>query len=273
VSALLDELLHPNAWQAISFAVLHGVRSTFSALGVLAGLRSAQTGVYAHEELAREFAADTINRTLGTLHAHVFAEWLGTPLQAQTAEVRRFLRCSDWHPAASNDTAALFKTWIPDSAEPPERLLFEADLSIILTIVNAGQANAHPLQRPDHWATTAVLQRIRDSHGDIRLSLGGLSQDLGISTNYLGHLFLRHTGVTFRRYLRAIRISKGANDILSSMSTQVVSESLGYRDVNAFRRDFVMVMKRSPAIYRREKAHCHRIDLAYHSTPRLECLK
>jgi hypothetical protein len=129
-------------YQAVEIArefLLQGSKSSFASLAILGSLRVGDK--YSQAELAEQLGKRLCQSALAKLHRQVFYDWLNTPLDDQRRAVEGHLRQLG---RASAEDVALdsFQRCIPISAEPPERKLFEADLSIILALAKAAQ--------PDH---------------------------------------------------------------------------------------------------------------------------
>ena len=251
-----------DAWRRVCFRVLHGVPSTLEALIKLATLRSAEAGAYVHAELASELGEKLLQRTVASVHASVFDEWLGSPPEAQARELGQFLASAGRNGHAHKRLAAeSFQHCIPETAAPPKRLIFETDLSILLRVLNEDIYSA-PSQRganraagrTRHWAVSAAMREIKSRGGNVGLTLARTRSRLAVSPEHLGRMFRKHAGVPYRSYLRAFRIFRAAVLIDSGMPTSKVAEELGYKDVHEFRRDFLNAMGRSPLEYRWQKA-------------------
>ena len=96
-----------------------------------------------------------------------------------------------------------------------------------------------------------VLGIVHGRSGDTNLSVHALSDDLRLSTHYLGQLFRRHTGVTFRRYLRDVRIA-AACEMLRDVSHSIkeVAALAGYTNTANFDRDFRLARGVTPGEFR-----------------------
>jgi AraC-like DNA-binding protein len=97
----------------------------------------------------------------------------------------------------------------------------------------------------------ALMRLVEDRHGTLNLSLDEIGSQLGISGAHLYRLFKQMTGITFRHYLREVRITKAAEELrdLAKSIKQVADES-GYSDVSNFYHDFKKIRGLTPRQYR-----------------------
>jgi len=148
-------------------------------------------------------------------------------------------------------------------AAPAKRVVFEGDMAVISLMLNTDRRDGrrHAFgPAASHWSVEAAIQRVKTCSMAATVSLKDLSVELDISRNHLGKLFRHHTGVSFRRYQLATRMSKAATLMTAPNSTvAAVAAILGYPDVANFNRDFRSATGRSPITYRREKAGATRL--------------
>jgi AraC-like DNA-binding protein len=247
---------HPAVWKTIYPIVLRDTRSTFGALARLASLRVAGNGGYAHAELTG--GAGLVSPALAAIHIDLFNIWLSLPLADQRREIKDY--CCDHGVGLSDAVSDGFKTWLPASAAPPERLIFEIDLGLIMRDLRAeptGIAIADQRRRANHgqWAVATAIQIVKSRWGHIGTTLEHLAPALHVSAKHLGLVFREQTGVAFREYSRGLRMCRAAALLHSSLSIREIAETLGYRDERNFRRDFRRAMGRSLAEYARAKVN------------------
>jgi len=140
---------------------------------------------------------------------------------------------------------------IPDSAELPERQLFECDLSIVLKLLKAEKSDLLAASASSLWRTALALQRVKVSDSDKGLTLSDLSAALGVSSNHLGRVFHQQSGISFRKYLLAARMFRAATLLRSSpLALKQVASTLGYSDESNFCRDFRKAFGKSAISYR-----------------------
>ncbi len=96
-----------------------------------------------------------------------------------------------------------------------------------------------------------VLEAIRHDY-DKDLTLQDLARQVYLTPNYLGTIFCKHMGRSFLDYLAQYRMQKAA-DLLASGKYLVyeVSEMVGYRDHDYFRRVFKEYMGVTPSQFRK----------------------
>jgi hypothetical protein len=111
------------------------IPSSFGRLAFLAGLKNAETGRYTHFQLTPVFGEDEADRIIRQCHLDEFAEWLSFNLEAQQADLNRFLSGVEGHRRQILAACAVLAphVWcIPDGAAEHERRLYLADLEAIL---------------------------------------------------------------------------------------------------------------------------------------------
>lgn len=227
--------------------LLQGSKSPFASLAILASRRSGDK--YSQVELAEQLGKRLCHAALARLHTKVFYDWLNTPLDDQKRAVEEHLR--EMARASAREVALdSFQRYIPASAEPPERRLFEADLSIILALAKAKQSDHLLASNSPNWRLSLVLQMARCSIGDRKLTLKRIGRTFRVSPNHLGRTFRDRAGMTFRKYLLLRRMIMAA-DVLRSQrpALRAVAKIFGYGSQSNFSRDFVRVHQRGPALY------------------------
>jgi len=82
----------------------------------------------------------------------------------------------------------------------------------------------------------ALLTFVQQRHSDPGLSLKTVSQKLNVSAEYLGRLFARRTGESFRQYLLRVRV-KSAVDLLTNSDHDIktIAGMVGYRQSKPLR--------------------------------------
>lgn len=85
------------------------------------------------------------------------------------------------------------------------------------------------------------------------LTLSEVAEHLHIHPNYFSTLFKSQTGITFRDYLRNVRIEKSKTMITESqIKLNDIAFQTGYQDVSHYNRAFKKVTGISPSNYRRQ---------------------
>lgn len=83
------------------------------------------------------------------------------------------------------------------------------------------------------------------------ISLANLAEHLHVSVNYLGVLFRKNTGISFRKYLNILRLKYSCRLLLSSdLSVKEVAYASGYKTNEHFLRVFKNNLNMTPSEYR-----------------------
>ena len=97
-----------------------------------------------------------------------------------------------------------------------------------------------------------IEKEIRENYGD-NLSLKGLSEKYYINTAYLGQIFKKQFGQSFKEYLNAYRIERAAEKLVTtSDKVYCIAEAVGYRNLDYFVSKFVEMKGCTPAKYRKQ---------------------
>lgn len=96
-----------------------------------------------------------------------------------------------------------------------------------------------------------VLEIIHERYGDCELSAYGISQEVGITENYLSKFVKEQTGESFSAYLLRVRIDK-AREYLdkTDYSNKKIAALTGFASVNTFYRNFQKLTGVSPKFYK-----------------------
>lgn len=111
---------------------------------------------------------------------------------------------------------------------------------------------------------TELLQRIytciADSYDDCSFSLQDVAAKLDLSSGYLSQYFKQQTGDTLTSYVADLRIRKACSLLESTtMPLQMVSESVGYYNLNSFIRRFKQITGLTPGEYRKTRQSSRRL--------------
>lgn len=96
-----------------------------------------------------------------------------------------------------------------------------------------------------------AVRRYVDERYAEKISLSSAADLMCLSPDYLGSIFKSATGVSFRSYLRSVRIAK-AKALMSNQSLNLtqIAESVGYPDLNYFSQAFLEETGLRPSEYR-----------------------
>ncbi len=87
---------------------------------------------------------------------------------------------------------------------------------------------------PDPATVQAACRLLESEYRDPAL-LAGLPRRIGLSRSHLARLFKRHTGLTLRQYLRAVRIAKAQDLLLAgAMSGTGIAYEVGFNTPGRF---------------------------------------
>ena len=106
-------------------------------------------------------------------------------------------------------------------------------------------------------ASTDVLleieKEIKFNYAD-NLTLKELSRKYYINTSYLGQLFRKKYGQSFKDYLSSVRINEAASMLLKTdEKIAIIAEKAGYKDMDYFIQKFIDLKGCTPARYRRNR--------------------
>jgi two-component system response regulator YesN len=84
------------------------------------------------------------------------------------------------------------------------------------------------------------------------IQLQQVAEHVFLSANYLSTLFRQKTGLTFREFLRSVRIEAAKDHICNGVvPTGKIAELVGYGDTSHFFRAFKNVTGMTPKTYRK----------------------
>ncbi len=104
-----------------------------------------------------------------------------------------------------------------------------------------------------HGILKDVEKDIKEHYSE-NLSLKKLSEKYFINCSYLGSLFSKKYGVSFKDYLTNYRINEAAKMLINTSDRIVdISSAVGYKNSDYFIRKFIEVKGVTPSQYRRQK--------------------
>lgn len=103
-----------------------------------------------------------------------------------------------------------------------------------------------------HGVLSDVEKEIREHYAE-NLSLREMSRKYFINNAYLGQMFKKKYGVSFKDYLTDYRIKEAARLLLSTDKKIIsIAEEVGYRDSDYFVQKFIERMGCTPSSYRKD---------------------
>jgi AraC-like DNA-binding protein len=228
----------------ITNALLSGINSHFQALVELSEIwQSHAAPQRGDNENGDGFATTPSDSTIRKLRLQLFSDWLGRTPDEQRDEFRAYLSRA----AGRWQTFQAFDQLIPQGAEQVERTVWEADTRMLPTAAQS------PLDTD--WRVMNVLTKIKESKGSIALSLKIFSGDLSLTERHVGRLFYECIGISFRRYLHAVRMAQAVGLLrVSAFPVKEIAPMLGYTDTCNFCNEFRTELGISPGRYRSELA-------------------
>jgi len=111
------------------------------------------------------------------------------------------------------------------------------------------------LSPPGHPAVEQVKAYVRKNYMH-KIALSDIADAVGISRNYLSHLFKRHCGLTVTEFIQRTRM-KEAEELLMNGGKTVseIGYLVGYQNYRDFHRNFVKYQKTSPKKFRQFRAY------------------
>ena len=96
-----------------------------------------------------------------------------------------------------------------------------------------------------------VENEIRKNYAD-NLSLKDLGDKYHINSSYLGQIFRKKYGMSFKNYLTNYRIKEASRQIINTdKKINQIAEDVGYKDSDYFIRKFIEIMGCTPSKYRK----------------------
>ncbi len=117
---------------------------------------------------------------------------------------------------------------------------------VIDLIRRSDSGKEHAMPQLIQKAVTYLFLHFRDD-----VSLLSVSQELHVSVNYLGALFCKSIGVSFREYLNMLRLKYACRLLLSSdLSVKEIAYASGYQTNEHFLRLFKKQLHMTPSEYK-----------------------
>ncbi len=97
-----------------------------------------------------------------------------------------------------------------------------------------------------------IEREIKENYSQ-NLTLRELSQKYFVNSSYLGQIFRKKYGVSFKDYLCEYRIDKAAHNLITTdKKIAMIAEEVGYKDLDYFITKFIEKKGMAPAKYRRQ---------------------
>lgn len=256
----------------------YGLTFTIGASGCYAGVANLPTACFEATQAVREhfirgrhqfIPYGELSRTLTaqTNHLASLSVLAGQTPQQQMQTIRRFIDSlkADKVPAllAKSYCNSAVQLLIANNARPVNledlftiTYLRTADdyLAFMLHMLDAEpEAIPVPEASPD---APELLQRIyaviAESYNDCSFSIQDAADKLELSASYLSQYFKQQTGDTLTSYVAGLRVHKACALLATTtMPLQMVSESVGYYNLNSFIRRFKQITGMTPGEYRK----------------------
>jgi hypothetical protein len=117
---------------------LSQIPTVFGRLVYLASLRDTESNRYIHVALTPLLGPEDADRTLCDSHHQVFAQWIGSSLAEQKADLDLYVRSTDGPKYIRQEYTNL----VPPMARDVERQLYLTDLETLLELLRYGYGGA-----------------------------------------------------------------------------------------------------------------------------------
>ncbi|HAV64302.1 MAG TPA: AraC family transcriptional regulator [Verrucomicrobiales bacterium] len=101
-------------------------------------------------------------------------------------------------------------------------------------------------------ALDAALEHIRAHYAEA-IRIGDLGRLMGLSVSAFERKFKKHFRMSPTEYIRRVRVHEACRSLIhTSTPISAIAQECGFSDQSHFTRDFVRVMRTTPAVYRRD---------------------
>jgi len=98
----------------------------------------------------------------------------------------------------------------------------------------------------------SALEHIRAHYAEA-IRIGDLGRLMGLSVSAFERRFKKHFRMSPTEYIRRVRVHEACRSLIhTSAPISVIAQECGFSDQSHFTRDFVRVMRTTPAVYRRD---------------------
>lgn len=113
-----------------------------------------------------------------------------------------------------------------------------------------------PIKAAEKMDVTEMVKNEIDQSFTKDISLRSLGKKYYISAAYLGQLFRKKYGVTFKAYLNSLRVNEAARCMsIENKMVRYAAESVGYKNMDYFTKKFTELMGMTPAEYKRRSVN------------------
>lgn len=121
----------------------------------------------------------------------------------------------------------------------------------VKSVIPSVAAEGGAADEPHNVATARIAREFVDQHYREKITLADAADKVHLSPGYLGSIFKAAVGVSFRAYLRSVRIAR-AKELLHdhALNLSEIAEAVGYDDLNYFSETFLDETGMRPSEYR-----------------------
>ncbi len=136
-------------------------------------------------------------------------------------------------------------------AERLERIEKERIMEILGSIMPAAVTPDGPAACSRVASIARAAREFVDEHYSEPITLSTVADRLSLSSGYLGQIFKADSGVSFRAYLRRVRVTR-AKELMTDLTLNLsqIADRVGYDDISYFSRSFLEETGVRPNEYR-----------------------
>jgi len=142
-------------------------------------------------------------------------------------------------------------------AERLERLERDRLKESLESVLPATVSDSGPAGKPRRSSVAQTAREYADRRYGQKISLSTAAEYLNLSPGYLGPLFKAEYGISFKAYLRRVRITR-AKELMRDQRLNLteIAQKVGYEDISYFSQSFVDETGVRPSEYRGGGKHC-----------------
>jgi YesN/AraC family two-component response regulator len=108
--------------------------------------------------------------------------------------------------------------------------------------------------KSDERLSDGIIEFVRTNYNDHNLNVAFISQQFGVSANYVSTLFKKETGMALSEYISNVRIEHAKRLLKdTNMKASEISSEVGFASFRTFSRVFSSMVGTSPGEYRKKK--------------------